>query len=363
MSFLKNLLGKEDQKINSYADFWSWFQSNEKSFHKVIKNHRNIEKNFFDKISPKLAELKDGFFYLAGMLDDNTAELVLTADGKVRDFVFVEELVAAAPEISGWKFTAHKQPLDINNVQINMGEYEFHKDNLSFFPIENREYPDEIEITIVHDDLDDSNREAITNGVYIFLDNFLGELNFATVIDFLNVDGKQGDNQELVPIKKLKDYLTWRQKEFVEKYEGVRHDTENDNYNALEAETENGSVLLAVVNADLIRWDSKASHPWLLKIEVKFNGADDGMPDDETYAMMDAFEGEINATLRDFEGYLNVGRQTGEGIREIYYACKDFRKSSKTIYGIINKYGDKLEIEYEIIKDKYWRALDRFSGI
>ena len=36
--------------------------------------------------------------------------------------------------------------------------------------------------------------------------------------------------KELIPISKLKDFLTWREKEFIEKYEGTRHNTENDSY-------------------------------------------------------------------------------------------------------------------------------------
>ena len=158
MSFLKHLLSKEDKRINSYTDFWAWFQTKEKDFYKVVKKSGNFEKDFFKILSPKLSELRDGYFYLTGMLDDSTAELVLTADGKIKNFVFVEELVKAAPFISGWKFTAHKPAIDINDVNIEMSGFSFKKDNLSFHSIDNPYYPDEIEITIV---------TTITNSVAI----------------------------------------------------------------------------------------------------------------------------------------------------------------------------------------------------
>lgn len=93
MSILKNLFSQKQKPIENYDDFWRWFQENERTFFKAVKNHKNIEKDFFDKLSPKLSELKDGFFYLTGMLDDNTAELILTADGTIKNIVFVEELV------------------------------------------------------------------------------------------------------------------------------------------------------------------------------------------------------------------------------------------------------------------------------
>ena len=96
-----------------YHEFWNWFCQNEKSFHNVVKGQGNIEKNFFDKLSPKLNELKEDFFFVTGMLDDDSAELIVTADGTIKNIVFVEELIDAAPAIEGWKFTALKPPLDI----------------------------------------------------------------------------------------------------------------------------------------------------------------------------------------------------------------------------------------------------------
>lgn len=72
MSILKQLFGTKQEPIKTYNDFWKWFQENEQSFFKAVKNHKNIDKEFFEKLSPRLNELKDGFFYLTGMLDDNT---------------------------------------------------------------------------------------------------------------------------------------------------------------------------------------------------------------------------------------------------------------------------------------------------
>ena len=46
MSFLKNIFGKKDEPINNYADFWTWFQKNEKAFFNVVKSRQNIEKYF-----------------------------------------------------------------------------------------------------------------------------------------------------------------------------------------------------------------------------------------------------------------------------------------------------------------------------
>jgi hypothetical protein len=66
--------------------------------------------------------------------------------------------------------------------------------------------------------------------------------------------------------------------------------------------------------------------------------------------------------LKDVDGYLNVGRQTSEGEREIYFACKDFRKPSKVFFNTQKKHPDNFEIEYDIYKDKYWKTFERFNG-
>lgn len=96
MKFFKSLFKSKDQPINSYSDFWDWFLLNEKKFHKVVKNQGNIKRDFFDKLTPKLDELKDGFWFLTGMFDNETAELILTADGVIKNIVFVEDLVKSA---------------------------------------------------------------------------------------------------------------------------------------------------------------------------------------------------------------------------------------------------------------------------
>src|SRR6185436_17614517 len=228
MNFLKNILSRKDEAIKSYEDFWNWFQKNEKEFYKVVKQKGNIEKDFFNKLSPKLNELKEGFYYLTGMLEENTAELVLTPDGNIKNIVFVEELINAAPDLPGWKFTALKPAEYIENVRIDMAGYVFDSDSLFFYSNDFRDYPDEIDITVVHRDFKEEDKTTITNGTCIFLDSFIGELNFATTIDNLTVIGKNDAQQELVPIEKLKNFLIWRQKEFMEKYEGVRLNTEND---------------------------------------------------------------------------------------------------------------------------------------
>lgn len=362
MSILKEIFKTKKHSITNYADFWRWFKNNKKAFFKTVKSGENIERHVFDKLSSKLSRLRDGFSYLAGMRDDNTAELIFTADGAIETIVYVEELVDAAPHIPGWKFTALKPAMDIKDVGIKMGDYVFHDENLSFYANEHPNLPDEIDITVVYPDFDEDNKSSVINGVYVFLDNFLGELNFVTTIDNLTVIGPTDATSELVPITKLKDFLIWRQKEFVEKYEVLRYDSQNDVYSTLSAELENGTSLTAVVNATLLEWDGKASHPWMLNVEIQFPGKESsGKPDDSVFHLLEQIEEEMMKELKEADGYLNAARRTSENSRNIYFVCQDFRKPSKVADHLKRKYSDKFEISFSIYKDKYWQTLDQFK--
>jgi hypothetical protein len=65
--------------------------------------------------------------------------------------------------------------------------------------------------------------------------------------------------------------------------------------------------------------------------------------------------------LLEKDGYLYIGRQTADGERDVYFACKGFRKPSKVFYQIQKDNKHKFEIEYDIYKDKYWQSFERFS--
>ena len=87
------------------------------------------------------------------------------------------------------------------------------------------------------------------------------------------------------------------------------------------------------------------------------------MPNDETYKLLDEIENNISEELKDFEGYLKIGRQTAKNIREIYFACNDFRKPSKVLHKLEVEYADKFAISYDIYKDKYWQSFNRFNPV
>lgn len=363
MSFLKKLFGTKEEPVVNNSAFWNWFILHEKSFYKIVKNDKDVDRNFLDKLMQKLEQLNPKYYCSTGMLNNDTAELVITADGDIKTFIFAEDLIEAAPVLQGWKFTALKPPTGIKNVNLEMSGYQFNSDSISFYSNEHSEYPDEIDITLVHTDLTPINKSDISNGCLLFLDYILGELNAATLIDSVHVAGDAPAGKDLIPFAKLNDFLSWREKEFVEKYKATRYNTENDSHSALEGEDEDGFPLVAVINQDLLDWEAKPSHPWIMVIEIKYDAKNNnGMPDTETFASIKRFNDECTQHLPDYDGYLNLGRQTYNGNTTIYFACKEFRNVSKTISELIYDYHNQLDISYDIFKDKYWTVMNRFNN-
>lgn len=360
MGFFNSLFNKKETPIITNADFWDWFQQQEKAFHKITQSGENIH-DFHDKLSPKLNELREGYYFLSGMYTDDIVELVITADGHIKNFAFAEDLVTAAPIIKGWRFTALKPAMDIHTHGIKMDGFDFSSDTISFYSNDDENHPDEIDITVVHNDLTEDNKDSIILGTHIFLDNYLGEINFATTIDAISVIATKHAKKELIPIEKLKAYLIWREKEFVEKYEGIRHNTEDDGYSTFEGRLENGNTVVAVINTTLLNWDSIASHPWIARIEIGYDGNESGgLPHQNDFSALNNFEDTLLEQLKDSDGYLNVGRETGDNTRTIYFACNEFRKPSKVIDALIKQYQGVWDLSYTIYKDKYWQTFNRF---
>ncbi|WP_228462946.1 DUF695 domain-containing protein [Chryseobacterium caseinilyticum] len=364
MGIFNKVFGKKEEKreveIKTYKDFWDWFLTEEKEFYEVIKNHKNIETDFFDIISPKLKQLNEGYYFLCGMSDDAVAELIITADGDVKNIVFAEEIIAEAPKSERWKFTALKPEMNLDHG-IKMDGKDFSQDNIFFYSNEIEGYPDEIDVTFVYEGLTEENKNDCVTGVCIFLDNFLGELNFATQIDTFNVVGTDEAEAELVPVSKLRDFLSWREREFIEKYKDLKDMGDEDAYSILEAVLNNGLPLIATVNTTALNYEAKASYPWISALKIEYNGNENnGLPESGDYAKLDSIEENAYQNLKTGGGSVYIGRESANNVREIYFASKDFRKPSKVLQNIIKNHPE-YKMSLEIYKDKYWQSFERYN--
>ncbi|MVZ64452.1 DUF695 domain-containing protein [Sphingobacterium sp. DK4209] len=350
-------------EIQSIVDFWKWFNDHEKEFYKAVQDGKNIEGQFFVPLAEQLSKLHERIYFLVGIhKETKVAELTLTPDAIVRNIAFIEDLVKEAPSLDSWRFIALKEASDIKDFGIKMNNRNYSSDNLKFYPIEHPAFPDQIDLVLVYELYDANLHEEIYNGVCIFLDNALGELKSITSIDNVSVVGPDQEHPDLIPLEKLNAYLTWREKEFVEKYDKITHNSQDDVYSSFEGELEDGLPIFAIVNKTLLDWDYKASHPWVLLIMIHYDGIpENGLPDDATYELMDRLEDDVSNRLPETEGYLNILRETGNGLREINMVCRDFRTPSRVMTEIVKKYANNFKVEFDIYKDKYWHSFDKFK--
>jgi hypothetical protein len=347
--------------MGTHQDFWQWFSSQANIFFNSIKNADHVEDTFVTPMSEQLDSIREGFYFSAGMYDENTIELVITADCNVKNIVFVEELVAEAPKVEGWNIVALKQPSPAAAYGLTVDGYTFDDDKMFFFSNDHYYYPDEIDITIVHVDLNDENIKRVTLGVNMFLDNYLGELTYVNIIDNLKIMGLKGAPSDLVPITKLIDFLRWRLKEFIEKYDGTWYDND-ENHEVFEGELENGMPYVATIDTQLLSWERKASHPWVAIFTINYDGdPEDGMPTDEDMDKLDKIENLLVYILSPKNGHIYVGRETADNVREIFFVCKGFRGVSKIFDKIQTMHSLVYDISYEIYKDKYWQTFERYT--
>ncbi len=366
MKFLNKLFGKKEEQVIkepeklTISEFWNWFSGNQKRFLKAVKSQQNIQFEFITPVFNKLNQIKKGAFLLTGMMDDTNAELIFTAEGNLLLFPYITELVDSAPKLENWQFTAFKPSMDSPDFEIIMGTKSFTTKNIFFYPEIDSDYPDEISIKLIYSkEYQDNQTELIENGLFIFTENYLGEIKTATQIDRLSVVHNVSSEITLNPISKLNDYINWREKEFIEKYEGIFHNSDESNYSSFEWD-KGDKVIVGIVNSDIIKWDKKASHPWIVVITIKFDkNENNGMPNQEALQTYYQFEDKLRELLPDKDGYIQVAQTTGLGKREIYYATKDFVKPIQIVEGMRTKVD--FEYDIEVFKDKYWKSMDHFE--
>lgn len=347
--------------INSYHEFWHWFESRAQEFYDVIRSGKDVEEKFINIFAPELDSVEPRVFFLVGMDKDKKAELVFTPDGIIKNVLWAEKIVAAAPAIDNWKFRALKPESNNEDFAIRMHDLQFDKENIKFYPILHDNYPDKIDLMFVYDSYHEESREEILNGIFIFLDNYLGEETMIQCIDKIDVRGPLNLQEELIPLNKLVDYIKWREKEFVEKYQDVRHDSSDDRFSGFEGTVEGGKPILSTINTSVLDWDYKASHPWILVIMNAYDAETEaGFPNPETYEDISKLEEDLEAELPSIDGYIFLGSETVDGLRETFIACREFRKATEVMKRLLQKYQSQLNLSFDFFKDKYWQSFERY---
>lgn len=362
MSRLGKLFRRQQDDPGVHA-FWKWFAANNKRYRHLELLSADAAHQKLDEIIDRLKLCNPRFKALIGRYDDSANEFAITADGEIALFVMVEDMIAAAPKIPGWKFTAHKPAVGFETISMEMFGRIFNKETVMFFPLLDDEYPDMVSIAFVHKDYDARDHEEFETATSIYIQNALGEMNVATLLDHYEVSGPPPDASELIPVQKLPDYLTWRQKEFVEKYDNNAIELPKDTFNTIEGEDEDGNVMMAIAVASYEEWPHKPAFPWLVAVQMEYAAAENGLPDEPLLQKLHDTEDAIISLLTKDLQTLYVASRTYSGFRTTYFYSKNFRDASRRLHEHLATYNGEVKISFFVERDKYWQNTKEFFDL
>lgn len=358
--------GYTNENGNEAADFfWQWFVKNEYRFRELEDNDSEQALAFLDELIGHMKPFNPWLKALAGPYSGNRFELIITADGDVALFCKVEELIAKAPVLSKWKFTAHKPALGFEGISIDLYEKKFSVDTTCFYPIVRDEYPDEVSIVLTHVDYNAEEDDQFQAGGMIYLENGLGEEMTATRIDHYETGPLPPPDSgiEIIPISKLSDYLLWREKEFVEKYESVHAERPEESFNLLEAEDSDGKLMMVTIDAGFRDWPLRPAFPWHLQIDINYQGDTNGLPSQQQLEALQQTGNEIINLLTANGTTWFIGHRTYDNVRNIYCYASEYKTCSK----LLHRYIETLRTDYIILffirKDKYWQNMEMYLNV
>ena len=354
---------KSDALQLAATAFWQWFVDNEYRFRALEKNDSDQALTFLEELIQQMQPYNPWLKALAGPYNTESYELIITADGDVALFCKVEELIAAAPAINNWVFTAHKPALGFEGISIDLYGLEFSAATTSFYPIIQENYPDEVSIVLTHSDYSVELDDHFQAGGMIYLENGLGEVNTATKIDHYETGPvpDAGAQIETIPISKLADYLNWREKEFIEKYESVPSETP-DTYHILEAEDSDGKLILITINNDCRYWEMKPAYSWLLQVNINFTGDKGSFPSDQQMTELQQLEEEMIKLLPG-DKTIFAGNKTYDNCRNIYFYVSEYKATASILNQYVENKETGMEILFFIRRDKYWRTMEQYFNL
>jgi hypothetical protein len=102
-----------------YAGFWAWFADASASVH----GPQDVDRAFLDALERRLTGVDRRLDFEVGVRPaSDEMELVVSAGGLDKVAPIVEALVAAAPDLPGWRVTAFRPPRPVDGSAVRVRE-------------------------------------------------------------------------------------------------------------------------------------------------------------------------------------------------------------------------------------------------
>lgn len=162
------------QDTSAMEAFWQWFTGNA-DFYRALPEAADAQDELFAALQLQLDRIAPDLFFVINDAEDGHCDLVLSPDGNLELFPVIEALVAAAPKLTGWKYTAYRQrgPADVS-IQIN--DFTLGPEQIYFALAPDGE---QIAITLHIADYNLFTDHQLGVASFLLLDNALGEYDVA----------------------------------------------------------------------------------------------------------------------------------------------------------------------------------------
>ena len=194
-------------------NFWKWFEKQNHPFLFLQDMGEEEKEQLMDGLLTQLHKYdRNLFFEIGGREENEKMELIITAEGIVKNFPKVELLVAIAPMFKDWTVLAFRQPSG-TDFNLKYQGKEFRPDKIIFIPVCNEDLPDSLGIQVFYPDYTEEEREIFMFGTYIMIDSLIGEKSATLDIEYLEVSATPDDISEydFMHLSALPDYiLAWK---------------------------------------------------------------------------------------------------------------------------------------------------------
>jgi hypothetical protein len=162
----------------SKQHFWNWFSRHHQEYLTLISKSKKETAYWLSELTTHLRTYYRSLDFSLDCPPGKTATLTITVCGKAKHFKQVDDMVAKAPEIAGWRFVALEEPRpidffmekEIRDSGIDPRELRFSFDD---------DDADYTALSIYHPLCTEENYDLIYRLAYAAIFNLLGERSFA----------------------------------------------------------------------------------------------------------------------------------------------------------------------------------------
>jgi hypothetical protein len=189
-----------DRKPESVAiaEFWTWFEGAKERI-----GQPSYQRDTVMEVGDQIHKISPDLTFEIGLATE-PKEFIVSAGGLKSVVPLVERVVAAAPQIEGWKIVAFKQPQTEGPLHTIYGSVTLHSDQIKYKLTPGPELPS---LILYIDQSDGASNNDYMGAGFTLLDSLIGEYNVMTKIGPIAFEPLANAPADAKPFVSLRDDL------------------------------------------------------------------------------------------------------------------------------------------------------------